>query len=280
MSKELELKRYDETLPLEYRRMLLAEVDKETKALMEQGQITLLPTITINHKEGTFSRDRETVDSLEGSILFISTTRACWSQNKSMPFCSSYGGVMGKVIENEEVDIYTEFIQASSLEEAEDIMAEYTSLQNENHFVSCKDCPYNKFGSSPQGGQAKACKEKRVIILKLKGYPLPYILTLPSTSIRQFSGFVTNMENNLHPLLGSIIKINLSVQQATYKYSIVQFRFVSLLPSLEDFQEAQKQRDKILPIVERQLSFQKTEETLDIESEILFADASDNNNEV
>lgn len=255
----------------EYQHLLIDEIESETEMFMEQGQI-FLPIIKINHKEGTFQQDTEILESIEGTIFCAITQRACWIKEHPTPFCSSYGGTWGSVIETGEQSVYDEYREASTVENASDIMEKYISLQTEDHIVLCKDCPYNLYNSDPQGGPAKACKEKRVVVLQTATHPLPFILALPSTSIRQFQNFVTHMENNLHPLIGSIVKLSLNVQQTIYKYSVVQFSFVSLLPDIDALTESKRRRDKILPILERQLSFQEigVDETVNGDSDTPF----------
>lgn len=241
-----------------YQQMLIDETETETAMFMEQGQISL-PIIKINHKEGTFQQDTETLDTLEGTMLCALTQRACWIKEHPIPFCSSYGGSWGSVIEIGEKSVYDEYVKNSGLgkAKAKEMMEKYISLQTEDHIVLCKDCPYNLYNSDPKGGTAKACKEKRITVLQTANHPLPFILALPSTSIRQFQNFVTHMENNLHPLIGSKVKLSLNIQQAVYTYSVVQFSFVSLLPDIKAFTESKRRRDRILPILERQLSFRE-----------------------
>ncbi len=53
---------------------------------------------------------------------------------------------------------------------------------------SCKDCPFNEFGSGENGG--KACKVKRRIFLLRKGETLPVVFALPTTSVGDFSKYI------------------------------------------------------------------------------------------
>ena len=55
----------------------------------------------------------------------------------------------------------------------------------------CEACDYNKFGSDPNGG-GKACKNMRVLYLLRSGEMMPIQLSLPPTSIRPFTTFVTS----------------------------------------------------------------------------------------
>ena len=56
---------------------------------------------------------------------------------------------------------------------------------------NCKDCPFAKFGSGENGGMA--CKQKRRIYLLREGELLPVILTIPSTSLKEFTKYITHL---------------------------------------------------------------------------------------
>lgn len=56
---------------------------------------------------------------------------------------------------------------------------------------SCKDCPYNKFGSGENG--AKACKQKRRLYILRAGEALPTILSIPTGSLADYSKYVTRL---------------------------------------------------------------------------------------
>ena len=56
---------------------------------------------------------------------------------------------------------------------------------------SCRDCDLNQFGSGNNGG--KACKTKRRLFLLLENNSLPVILTLPTTSLGDYSKFITRI---------------------------------------------------------------------------------------
>lgn len=53
---------------------------------------------------------------------------------------------------------------------------------------SCKDCPFNVFGSGENGG--KACKVKRRIFILRKNEALPVIFTIPTSSVGDFSKYI------------------------------------------------------------------------------------------
>lgn len=54
----------------------------------------------------------------------------------------------------------------------------------------CQNCPYNKWGSAPDGSGGKACKNMHRIYLLRQGEMFPLLLTLPPTSIKPFSNYI------------------------------------------------------------------------------------------
>jgi hypothetical protein len=55
----------------------------------------------------------------------------------------------------------------------------------------CKECPLNEFGSGKN--DSKACKTKRKVFLLLEGSPLPVILNIPTTSVKDFGAYISKM---------------------------------------------------------------------------------------
>lgn len=55
--------------------------------------------------------------------------------------------------------------------------------------VSCSSCPRNQWGSGPDG-RGKACKNMHRVYILREGEALPLLLTLPPTSLKNFSDYV------------------------------------------------------------------------------------------
>lgn len=53
----------------------------------------------------------------------------------------------------------------------------------------CAECPYNQWGSGTDG-IGKACQNRHKVFILFDGELFPYMLTLPATSIKNFSDFV------------------------------------------------------------------------------------------
>ncbi len=68
----------------------------------------------------------------------------------------------------------------------------HTGIDRETGEVkSCKECPYNEFGSGENGG--KACKQRRRIYILRAGEALPNILSLATGSLADFSKYVVRL---------------------------------------------------------------------------------------
>ena len=55
----------------------------------------------------------------------------------------------------------------------------------------CKECNLNQFGSGQNGG--KACKSKRRLFLLLENSSIPVVLSLPTTSISDYSKYILRL---------------------------------------------------------------------------------------
>jgi len=55
---------------------------------------------------------------------------------------------------------------------------------------ACKSCPLNQWGSS-EDGKGKVCNNRRRIYLLREGEMFPIVISLPPTSLRNFSDFIT-----------------------------------------------------------------------------------------
>jgi len=75
----------------------------------------------------------------------------------------------------------------------------------------CKTCDKNQFGSGNNGG--KACKAKRRIFLLLEDSALPVILTLPTSSLNDFSKFITRIVGKQKKSYQFITKFTLKKDQ-------------------------------------------------------------------
>lgn len=95
----------------------------------------------------------------------------------------------------------------------------------------CKSCPLNQFGSH-EDGKSKACKNMHRIYLLRSGEVLPILITLPPTSIKNFSSYLAKkiITKGLRSF-GVITRITLKKAQSQggIAYSQAQFNVVDVL---------------------------------------------------
>lgn len=95
----------------------------------------------------------------------------------------------------------------------------------------CSNCPLNKYGSG-EDGKGKKCKNLRRIYVLRSGEILPILITLPPTSIRNFSDYISKrIVMKGMKACDVVTKMTLTVEksQTGIKYSKVQFSIARLL---------------------------------------------------
>lgn len=96
---------------------------------------------------------------------------------------------------------------------------------------SCDGCPQNEYGSSLKG-EGKACKNMHRLYLLTEGSPVPMILTLPPTSMRNFKNYRlgTLAVNKLKPHeVVTEMTLSPQVSKSGQKYSVVKFKMLGKL---------------------------------------------------
>ncbi len=112
----------------------------------------------------------------------------------------------------------------------------------------CNSCPYNEFGTA-EDGRGKACKNMHRVYVRRDGELFPLLLTLPPTSLKNFSNFLAKR------VLGKGKKSYEVVTKVTLKkatsgqgiaYSQAAFSVVGILPP-EIAEQMQKYAEQIKP---------------------------------
>lgn len=137
--------------------------------------------------------------TIVGVILYNHSANAYWPAGSEYdenvaPFCSSYDGKTGQGLPG----------------------------------GACQFCEMNQYGTDPNGGKGKACKNMRTLYILRSGEAMPVQLSLPPTSLGPFSDFV-NMAfaTRRRPTWSAIVEIGLKrVDNGTNKYSVATFRKV------------------------------------------------------
>lgn len=98
---------------------------------------------------------------------------------------------------------------------------------------SCATCPYNQFGSGE--GQAKACKNRRLIYILQEGELFPMMLSLPTGSLKEFTKYVKRQLSKGRKLNQVVTKISLkkATSNSGIAFSQAVFSFVRSLDDAE-----------------------------------------------
>lgn len=101
---------------------------------------------------------------------------------------------------------------------------------------TCKDCPYNQFGSGVDNkgnpSQGKACKNMRQVYILRRGDIFPMVLTLPPTALGAFAGYRVKVTMSLRKKMNAIMtRITLKTAQSAtgVAYSTPVFEAVGAL---------------------------------------------------
>lgn len=100
---------------------------------------------------------------------------------------------------------------------------------------NCATCPLNKYGSADDG-KGKKCKNLRRVYILKSGEILPILITLPPTSIKNFSDYVSKrIVTKGMKTCDVITRLTLVVEKSNtgIKYSKVQFTIVRKLDDAE-----------------------------------------------
>lgn len=150
----------------------------------------------------------ETVKSLTGIILDYTTPRAYWDTPDPVegtpPICFSVDSIVS------------------------------------HDGKSCRECPYNDFGSRDGESGAKACKESVLLFLLRPDSIMPLVVRVPASSKRIFQRYVTRLIGKMIRISGVVTRITLEkkTNRTGQPYAVYNFEAIDEL----DFDDAERVR--------------------------------------
>jgi hypothetical protein len=99
---------------------------------------------------------------------------------------------------------------------------------------NCHSCCHSQFGSSASG-RGTACKEVRELLLGLRDEVLPYLFTLPPSSVKPFSRFLLRLYSQQIPFSSVVVRLGLELSHNAdgIAFAIVQFAIIRRLTAQE-----------------------------------------------
>ncbi|MCL6489827.1 MAG: hypothetical protein K6T76_12960 [Alicyclobacillus mali] len=164
----------------EYAKMLGEDLSSE----VQQVEATAI-RYSIVHPAQVWKNEAtdETRKTLVGIPVYFHPVRGYFVEGVERPICSSLDGKVGY----------------------------YVNEDGERVGRECARCPFNAWGSAPNG-RGKLCKELRRIYLLEEGHDLPSVISLPPTSLRVWDTFVASAAYEGLPVSGRVIELALEKQ--------------------------------------------------------------------
>lgn len=75
---------------------------------------------------------------------------------------------------------------------------------------ACAGCPLSKWGTDTNGGNGQACKEKRFLLVIVKGWAMPAILRVPSASVKVWDAFASGQRQRGQSYFGRWVEMGLT----------------------------------------------------------------------
>lgn len=124
----------------------------------------------------------------------------------------------------------------------------------------CMNCPKNKFGSGENG--SKACKNKHQIYLLRENEIFPMVLSLPTSSNREFSRYIKRLLSRSKKSDSVVTKFSLkkAVNKTGISYSQVQFSVARELEKTE-IEPIKHYAEQVKAYAQSKDSFQKVDIT-------------------
>jgi hypothetical protein len=57
----------------------------------------------------------------------------------------------------------------------------------------CASCPLSEWGTAGDGSRGQSCKEKRALLVIVRGWAMPAVLSLPATSVKVWDAFASGL---------------------------------------------------------------------------------------
>jgi len=94
--------------------------------------------------------------------------------------------IIGVIVDHYPVNAYWEKAYTGG-----NVPPDCSSMDAKNgDYGSCASCSFNQWGSDPKDGKGKACKNMHRVYILREGEVLPLLLTLPPTTLKNFSDYI------------------------------------------------------------------------------------------
>lgn len=96
-------------------------------------------------------------------------------------------------------------------------------VKETGEYRKCSQCEFNQFGSGENGG--RACKQKRRLFILMENHAMPYMLTVPTGSLGEFTKYITHLLSKGKRSNSVVTKITLKKAQNSTGITYSQLAF-------------------------------------------------------
>lgn len=152
----------------------------------------------------------EYVKSLDVVVAFQQANQRAWyavpideGDGGSPPNCTSEDGINGLGINDPDGD-----------------------LEGPKEHHDCATCRWNVFGSDRGGGRSKDCSERMVFYCFGKDSLIPFILQVPSKSLKPAKRYALKMMGFGRNLTGIVTRLSLLKKETPQPHAVIEFNFI------------------------------------------------------
>lgn len=200
---------------------MLAEMDREGDAGFDFQPLRLkFPT---GGSTAAFTLSDEDLLRVPVDMIVVAAqrTRGYWPTDNGkkllgkFPLCSSRDGVEGNYDPKNELAklAANAYVRHPALTVLDDEAAKGP--------WACANCPLSDWESVGDGGRGQACKAMRKLLVIVKGWAMPAIMTLPPTSIKPWDAFASGMRQRGQTYFGRWLTVGFEKRTGDNDYAVI-----------------------------------------------------------
>lgn len=171
----------------------------------------------------------------EAVICVSQKARALWESKETKripPLCQSNNGVVGYFDHSD-----PERVKAALALSIKHPALRVLDAQSADGPFPCNTCPFAQWGSDLRGGSGQGCKSLRRLIVMIKGWTMPAILTVPPSSIKVLDQYLSARVQRGEPYFACWTRFDLSKEtnKAGQTYAALRLSYASPLTQEEKY---------------------------------------------
>lgn len=189
--------------------MSKALATQETSVATQESFALTLPTKEVMIE--IMTQNMEGVDLKFDRIKIPSSGSTTWEVPDEDGNMTETKEIIGIVIDHHPVNAYwkEKFTGENNPPDCSAMDAHTGTMTMDSKPMLCSTCPMNQFGSDPEGGKGKACKNLQRVYLIRSGEVFPLLLALPPSSLENFRTYARRLTGKMKAFTSVVTRITL-----------------------------------------------------------------------